>query len=168
MPILSYLEHTPQVGQGVDLDASAYVVGKVSLAGPAALQTGAVLRGDQNKITVGPRFRIGRRSSIHVELLASTQIGSDVWLGDDVVVHACTLGDGVRVEDGGLVLSTSRVGAGSVVAADALVSEGAEFPDNSYIVGTPGRRLRDTTPEERRDTRRWLTEALSPAQDTRG
>src|SRR5919202_5925310 len=130
----------------------AFVVGKVSVAGPAVLESSAALRGDQNRIVVGPRFRIGRGSTVHVEVHTDTRIGTNVWVGDDAVVHACTLGDGTRVEDGGLVLSTSSVGAGSVVAADALVPEGAEFPDNSYISGTPGRRLRATTRAERAET----------------
>jgi len=163
MPILSYLEHTPSVGPGTGLAADAYVVGKVSVAGPAVLAASAVLRGDQNRIVVGPRFRMGRGSTIHVESYAHTQIGSDVWLGDHVVVHACTLGDGVRVEDGGLVLSTASVGDGSIVSAGSLVSEGVEFPAHSYIEGTPGRRLRDTTPDEREETRRRVAEALTAA-----
>jgi carbonic anhydrase/acetyltransferase-like protein (isoleucine patch superfamily) len=154
------LQHVPELGPGVSLAQDAFVVGKVSLAGPAVLESSAALRGDQNRIVVGPRFRIGRGSTVHVEVHTDTRIGTNVWVGDDAVVHACTLGDGTRVEDGGLVLSTSSVGAGSVVAADALVPEGAEFPDNSYISGTPGRRLRDTTPEERRETLRMLAEAL--------
>ena len=160
MPTLPYLQHVPELGPGVSLAQDAFVVGKVSLAGPAVLESSAALRGDQNRIVVGPRFRIGRGSTVHVEVHTDTRIGTNVWVGDDAVVHACTLGDGTRVEDGGLVLSTSSVGAGSVVAADALVPEGAEFPDNSYISGTPGRRLRDTTPEERRETLRMLAEAL--------
>jgi carbonic anhydrase/acetyltransferase-like protein (isoleucine patch superfamily) len=169
VPILTYLEHRPEVGQGVDLAEDAYVVGKVRLAGPAVLQSSAVLRGDQNRIVVGPRFRIGRGSTIHVESYSETQIGSGVWLGDNVVVHACTLGDGVRVTDGGLVLSTAIVGSGSIVTAGSLVSEGTEFPANSYIHGTPGRRLRDTTREEREETRRLVAEAITPAgRDSRG
>ena len=160
MPTLPYLQHLPELGPGVSLAQDAFVVGKVRLAGPAVLESGATLRGDQNRIVVGPRFRLGRGSTVHVEVHTDTRIGTDVWVGDDAVVHACTLGDGTRVEDGGLVLSTSSVGAGSVVAADALVPEGAEFPDNSYISGTPGRRLRDTTPEERHETLRMLAEAL--------
>jgi carbonic anhydrase/acetyltransferase-like protein (isoleucine patch superfamily) len=159
-----YLEHTPEVGPGIALADDAYVVGKVSVAGPAVLGPSAVLRADQNRIVVGPRFRIGRHSTIHVESYAATQIGSDVWLGDHVVVHACTLGDGVRVEDGGLVLSTARVGSGSIVAAGALVPEGAEFADNSYIGGTPGRRLRDTTADERAETRQRVVAALRTAE----
>ena len=138
----------------------AYVVGKVSLAGPALLESSAVLRGDQNRITIGPRFRIGQGSTVHVELHTPTSVGADVWVGDGAVVHACEVGDGTRIEDGGLVLSTSKVGRGSVVAADALVPEGAEFPDNSFISGTPGRRLRDTTSEERDETRRMVARAL--------
>jgi carbonic anhydrase/acetyltransferase-like protein (isoleucine patch superfamily) len=160
MPVLPYLDHVPTLGAGVELAPTAVVVGKVSLAGPARIADSAVLRGDQNSITVGSRFRIGQRSTVHVEVHTATVVGDDVWLGDDVVVHACTLGPGVRVEDGGLVLSTSSVGAGSIVAADALVPEGQSFPDNSYIQGTPGRRVRDTTPDERAETLRRLAKAL--------
>jgi carbonic anhydrase/acetyltransferase-like protein (isoleucine patch superfamily) len=160
MPILPYLKHVPEVGDGVRLSNDAYLVGRVQVSGPAIVEPRAVLRGDQNRITVGPRFRIGTGSTIHVERHTDTVVGADVWIGDDAVVHATRLGDGTRVEDGGLVLSTSKVGAGSIVAADALVSEGVEFPDNSYITGTPGRRLRDTTPEERQATLRMIATAL--------
>jgi carbonic anhydrase/acetyltransferase-like protein (isoleucine patch superfamily) len=71
------------------------------------------------------------------------------------------LGDSVRVENGGLVLSHARVGAGSIVAADTLVPEGAEFPGDSYIEGTPGRRIRDTTEQEREETRQRVAAAYS-------
>ena len=160
MPILPYLEHSPRVGPGVALANDAFLVGRVQVAGPALFEASAVVRGDQNGIEVGPRFRMGRGSSIHVELPTPTLIGTDVWLGDDAVVHACTLGDGVRIEDGGLLLSNSSVGAGSIVAADSLVAEGVAFADNSYISGTPGRRLRDTTVEERAETLRLVAAAL--------
>ena len=160
MPVLAYLEHVPSVGEGVSVADDAYLIGRVQVAGPAVFAPKAVARGDQNRIVVGPRFRMGRGSTIHVETDAHTRIGANVWLGDDVVVHACTLGEDTRVEDGGLVLSNSSVGRGSIVAADALVSEGAEFAENSYISGTPGRRIRETTPDEREQTRRMVAEAL--------
>jgi carbonic anhydrase/acetyltransferase-like protein (isoleucine patch superfamily) len=160
MPILPYLKHVPEVGSDVALADDAFVVGKVRLPGPARLESSAVVRADQNDVAIGANFRMGRGSSIHVERHTSTRVGANVWLGDDVVVHATTLGDGTRVEDGGLVLSTSKVGAGSIVAADALVSEGVEFPDNSYISGTPGRRERETTAEERQETLRMIAAAL--------
>ncbi len=154
MPTLAYLRHVPELGPDVVLADDAFVAGEVSITGPAVLQSSAVLRGDQNRIVVGPRFHLGRGSTVHVEVHTDTRIGADVWVGDGAVVHACTLGDGTRVEDGGLVLSTSSVGPGSVVAASALVPEGVEFPAHSYISGTPGRRVRETTPEERAETLR--------------
>jgi carbonic anhydrase/acetyltransferase-like protein (isoleucine patch superfamily) len=165
MPVLAYLEHRPRLGAGVELGEGAYAIGKVAMAGPARLEAGAVVRGDQNEIEVGPRFRMGARSTVHVEVWSATRIGANVWVGEGAVVHACTLGDGVRVEDGGLVLSGSSVGGGSVVARGSLVSEGASFPENSYIAGTPGRRQRDTTEEERAETLRLLDEALGQRSD---
>ena len=162
MAVLPYLEHTPTLGGNVRLANDAVLVGKVSVAGPAAIESRAVLRGDQSWIGVGPRFHMGQRATIHTEYGVPTQIGSDVWLGDDAVVHACTLGDGVRVEYAGLVLTGSSVGAGSIVAADTLVPEGTTFEPNSYISGTPGRRLRDTTPEERAETMARLHAVLGP------
>ena len=160
MPILPYLDTRPSIGEGVVIAENAYVVGTVDLRGPAVLESSAVLRGDQNRIVIGPRFRMGVGASIHVERHTPTLVASDVWLGDGSVVHATTLGEGTRVEDGGMVLSTSRVGAGSIVGAGALVPEGVEFPENSYIGGAPGRRIRDTTPEERAETLRMLSTAL--------
>ena len=139
---------------------TAVVVGRVSIAGPAVIEQDAVVRGDQNRVDVGPRLRMGRKSTIHVEVHTPTSVGADVWVGDEAVVHATTLGDGVRVEDGGLVLSTSSVGGGSIVAADSIVPEGVSFPENSYIEGTPGRRIRETTPEERAETLARIRSAL--------
>ena len=127
-------------------------MGKVRLAGPAVIEASAVLRGDQSDIEIGSGFRMGPRATVHTENGGPTRVGNGVWLGADAVAHACTLGDGVRVEDGGLVLSGSSVGPGSIVAAGSLVPEGASFEANSYISGTPGRRLRDTTAEERAET----------------
>jgi carbonic anhydrase/acetyltransferase-like protein (isoleucine patch superfamily) len=161
VPILSYLQYTPEIGEDVSLAADAYVIGKVRIAGPAVLANSAVLRGDQNWIEVAPGFVIGSRSTIHLELDIGTHIGGDVWLGDDVVVHGCTLGEGVRVEDGGLVLSHANLGAGSIVAANAMVAEGATFEPNSYIEGTPGRRTRETTETEREETRQRVKDAYS-------
>lgn len=160
MPILPYFDHAPALGAGVTLADDAFAIGKLRVAGPAHLAAGAVLRGDQAEIAIGPRFAIGHRSTVHVDPANATRVGADVWVGADAVVHGCTLGDGVRVEDGARVLSRASIGAGSVVAAGSLVPEGSAFPDHSFIQGTPGRRLRDTTAEERTQTRRQVRAAL--------
>jgi carbonic anhydrase/acetyltransferase-like protein (isoleucine patch superfamily) len=140
----------------VRIAEGAVVVGRVSVSGPAVIESGAVLRGDQSFIEVSGPFRIGPGSTIHTEVDVPTRIASGCWVGDGAVVHASVLGAGVRVEDGALVLSYSTVGAGSIVAAGSLVPENSAFEDNSYISGVPGRRVRDTTPEEREQTAKLL------------
>jgi carbonic anhydrase/acetyltransferase-like protein (isoleucine patch superfamily) len=152
VPVLPYLSHTPQLAADVRVDDGAVVVGRVSVAGPAVIESGAVLRGDQSFIEVNGPFRIGQGSTIHTEVDVPTRIATGCWLGNGAVVHASVLGTGVRVEDGGLVLSYSTIGAGSIVAAGSLVPENSEFEANSYISGVPARRQRDTTPEEREET----------------
>lgn len=165
MPVVPYLEHVPRLGDGVRLDPDAWVIGKVRLDAPATLGASAVIRGDRASIDIGSWFHLGARSTVHVDPGNETRVGTEVWVGDDAVIHGCVLGSGVRVEDGGLVLSRSVVGAGSILAADSLVPEGAVFPENSYIQGSPGRRQRDTTPAERADTRaRVRTELTSRAE----
>lgn len=154
MPLLPYLEHAPSAGEDVQMAEDAYVLGKVSIAGPARLGPSAVVRGDQSAVTLGSHVRLGERATIHVEATSPTVVGDEVWIGADVVVHGCTLGDRVRVEDGAAVLSRSSIGSGSWVAAGSLVPEGAHFPERSYLEGVPARRLRDTTPEEVAETTR--------------
>jgi gamma-carbonic anhydrase len=160
VPVLPYLDRQPELGADVQLGDNAVVVGAVQLAGPARLGTSSVVRGDQSPVAIGPRFYLGQGSTVHVESTAGTRIGAGVWVGERAVVHAATVGDQVRVEDGALVLSGSTVGAGSIIASGSLVPEDSTFPDHSYVQGTPGRRLRDTTPEERAETDTRLASML--------
>ena len=160
MPLLPFEEHDPSLGEQVELAADAYVIGKVHVVGPARLDRSAVLRGDQSPIRIGSRVVFGPRSTAHVELDHPCVLEDDVWIGEDVVVHATTVHAGTLVEDGARLLSRSVVGVGSIVAAGSLVPERAEFPENSYLQGTPARRTRDTTPEERAETLRRVRAAL--------
>jgi carbonic anhydrase/acetyltransferase-like protein (isoleucine patch superfamily) len=164
MPVLPYLAHTPQLSDDVRVADGAVVVGRVSIRGPAVIATGAVLRGDQSFIEIEGPFRMGQGSTVHTEVDVPTRIASGAWMGDGAVVHASVLGSGVRVEDGALVLSYSTVGPGSIVAAGSLVPENATFEPNSYISGVPGRRLRDTTHEERAETSARLRLPLEGGQ----
>jgi carbonic anhydrase/acetyltransferase-like protein (isoleucine patch superfamily) len=160
MPVLPYLDHTPTLAADVRVAADAVVVGKVTIDGPAVIGAGAVLRGDQSWIGIDGPFHLGQGATVHTEVDVPTRIAGGAWVGDRAVVHASTLGENVRVEDGGLVLSGASVGSGSIVAARSLVPENATFEPNSYISGVPGRRLRDTTPEERGETSALLRAAL--------
>lgn len=154
MPLLPYLGTLPTVGDDLALDAEAFVIGKVTLGSGVRIGARTVLRGDQDRIVVGDRVRFGQAISVHMDPTFPTQIGSEVVVEDDAIVHGCILGDAVLVERDATVLTGSSVGAGSIVQAGALVPEGKSFPARSVIAGTPGTVIRETTDEEVAATRR--------------
>jgi carbonic anhydrase/acetyltransferase-like protein (isoleucine patch superfamily) len=113
-----------------------------------------VLRGDQDSITIGDAVWFGQAVSVHMDPTFPTQVGNEVVVEDDAIVHGCVLGDAVLVERDATVLTGSSVGAGSIVQAGALVPEGKAFPARSVIAGTPGKVVRETTDAEIAEIRR--------------
>jgi carbonic anhydrase/acetyltransferase-like protein (isoleucine patch superfamily) len=154
MPLLPYLGIVPAVGDGLEIDDQAFVIGKVTLGSSVRIGARTVLRADQDTITVGDHVRFGEAISVHMDPTLPTQIGSEVVVEDDAIVHGCTLGDAVLVERDATILTGSNVGEGSIVRAGALVPEGKVFPARSVIAGTPGKVVRETTDAEVAETRR--------------
>lgn len=158
MPLLPYLGTLPTVGEGVEIDAEGFVIGKVTLGRGVRVGARTVLRGDQDRIVVGDYVRFGQAISVHMDPTFPTQIGSEIVVEDDAIVHGCILGDGTLVERDATILTGSSVGEGSIVQAGALVPEGKAFPPRSVIAGTPGQVIRETTDEEVAATRRRARE----------
>lgn len=158
MPFVPYLGTLPTVGDGVEIDAQGFVIGKVTLGSGVRIGARTVLRGDQDTITVGDRVRFGQAISVHMDPTFPTQIGSEVVVEDDAIVHGCILGEAVLVERDATILTGSSIGEGSIVQAGALVPEGKAFPARSVIAGTPGTVIRETTDEEVAETRRRARE----------
>ena len=154
MPLLPYLGIVPTVGDQLEIDEQGFVIGKVTLGSGVTIGARTVLRGDQDTITVGDHVRFGQAISVHMDPTFPTQIGSDVVVEDDAIVHGCILGDAVLVQRDATILTGSNVGAGSIVQAGALVPEGKSFPPRSVIAGTPGKVVRETTDDEVAETRR--------------
>ncbi|MDP8922854.1 MAG: gamma carbonic anhydrase family protein [Chloroflexota bacterium] len=154
MPLLPFLGTLPTVADDLDLDPAGYVIGKVTLAAGVRIGPRSVVRGDQDRIEIGPRCWFGTEATVHIDPGHPAVLGADVVVEDRAVVHGCTLGDAVLVERDATVLTGSRVGEGSIIQADALVPEGKEYPPRSVIAGTPGRVIRQTTDDEVAEIRR--------------
>ena len=154
MPLLPFLGTMPTVADDLELDAEGFVIGKVTIAAGVRVGPRTVIRGDQDRIVIGPRCRFGREATVHIDPGSPAILGADVVVEDRAVVHGCVLDDAVLVEHDATVLTGSRLGEGSIVQADALVAEGKEFPPRSVIAGTPGRVIRQTTDAEVAEIRR--------------
>jgi carbonic anhydrase/acetyltransferase-like protein (isoleucine patch superfamily) len=127
---------------------NAQVIGRVVLKTDASIWWGATLRGDNDPITIGERSNVQDGSVLHTDEGIPLDIGADVTIGHMVMLHGCTIGDGTLIGIGSIVLNGAKIGKNCLVGANTLITEGKEFPDNSMIVGSPGRVLRELSPEQ--------------------
>ncbi|MXQ12088.1 gamma carbonic anhydrase family protein [Microvirga makkahensis] len=120
----------------------AHVIGRVRLGQDVGVWFGAVVRGDNDTISVGDRTNIQEGAMLHVDVGFPMAIGADVTIGHHAIVHGCTIGDNSLIGMGATILNGARIGRNCLVGANALVTEGKEFPDNSLIVGAPAKAVR--------------------------
>jgi carbonic anhydrase/acetyltransferase-like protein (isoleucine patch superfamily) len=121
---------------------TADVIGKVRLHADASVWFGAVLRGDNEWITVGRGSNVQDGCVLHTDMDAPLTIGSDCTIGHKAILHGCEIGDNSLVGMGAIVLNHAKIGRNCLIGAGALISEGKVIPDNSLVVGQPGKILR--------------------------
>ena len=132
-----------QQGNGAAFIAEdAAVIGKVTLGEDSSVWFGCVLRGDNERITVGARSNVQEHTVMHTDMGFPLDIGEGCTIGHRAMLHGCTIGENSLIGIGSIVLNGARIGRNSLVGAGALVTEGKEFPDNSLIIGSPARAVR--------------------------
>ena len=124
------------------LAPDAHVIGKVTLGVDVGIWFGAVLRGDNEMITIGAGTNIQEGTMVHTDIGSPATIGTGCTIGHHAIIHGCTIGDNSLIGMGATILNGARIGNNCLVGANALVTEGKEFPDNSLIVGAPARLIR--------------------------
>ena len=134
-----FLQRRPQLGTGVFIAPSADVLGDVTLGDDSSVWYQAVLRGDINRILVGPRSNIQDGAVVHLADDFPAVIGELVTIGHKAIVHACTIHDEVLVGMGAIILDGAEIGARSIIGAGTLVTGGTKIPPGSLVVGSPGR-----------------------------
>ena len=120
----------------------ATLIGAVKLEDEASVWWGAVLRGDNELLTVGARSNVQDCSVLHTDIGFPLTIGAGCTIGHSVILHGCTIGDNSLVGMGATILNGARIGRNCLIGANALVPEGKEIPDNSLVVGMPGKAIR--------------------------
>ena len=148
MPVYSLDGDTPEIAQDCWIAPDAVLIGKVRLLKGASIWFGAVLRGDNEWITIGPDSNVQDHSIIHADPGQPVLVGRGVTVGHRVIVHSAEVGDHSLIGMGAVLLNRARIGARSLVGAGALVTEGKAFEDGKMILGAPAKVLRDLTPEE--------------------
>jgi carbonic anhydrase/acetyltransferase-like protein (isoleucine patch superfamily) len=138
----------PQVDDGAWIAPTATLVGAVHVADGASVWYGAVLRGDNEPIIIGPDSNVQDNVVFHTDEGIPVSLGRGVSVGHNAVVHGSTVGDHVLVGMGAILMNRSVIGDECLIAAGALVPEGATIPSRSLVVGVPAKVLRELTDDE--------------------
>lgn len=146
--IYSLDQLVPQLADDVYIAPNAVVIGDVVLAAEVSIWFGAVVRGDVERIVIGRGSNIQDNSVLHSDPGAPLTVGEMVTVGHMVTLHGCSIGDGTLIGMGASVLNNARIGRNCLVGAQALITEGKEYPDGMLIVGSPARAIRPLTAQE--------------------
>ncbi|MFT3811520.1 MAG: gamma carbonic anhydrase family protein [Micropepsaceae bacterium] len=121
---------------------TATVIGNVKLMPGASVWFGATIRGDNELITIGEGSNVQDNSVLHTDPGAPLTIEKNVTIGHLVMLHGCTIGEGSLVGIGSVILNRARIGKNCLIGANTFIGEGKEIPDNSMVLGAPGKVIR--------------------------
>ena len=127
---------------------SADVIGNVRLKNQSSVWFQAVIRGDNDSITIGERSNVQDGAVLHVDPGFPLVIGDGVTIGHKVMLHGCSIGDNSLIGINSVILNGARIGRNCVVGAQSLITENKEFPDNSLILGSPAKVARTLSEDE--------------------
>src|SRR5687768_16842230 len=134
----------PKLPDGFSFVAeSAEVIGNVELEEHASIWFKAVLRGDNELIRIGRGSNVQDHCVLHTDPEFPLTVGEGCTIGHRVILHGCTVGDHSLIGMGATILNGARIGRHCLIGANALITEGKEIPDNSLVVGAPGRVVRE-------------------------
>ncbi|MES1927638.1 transferase [Salinisphaera dokdonensis CL-ES53] len=134
--------NTPEAGQFFVAD-NATVIGRVTLERDASIWFNAVLRGDQEEIRIGEGSNVQEGCVMHTDPGYPLTVGAGCTIGHQAMLHGCTIGDNSLIGIKATVLNGAKIGRNCLIGAGALVPEGKEIPDNSMVIGVPGRVKRE-------------------------
>lgn len=127
---------------------NAAVLGRVVLKENASVWFNATLRGDNDPITIGENSNIQDGSVLHTDIGCPLTIGRDVTVGHMVMLHGCTIADETLIGIGSTVLNNAKIGKNCIIGAHSLIPEGKEIPDNSLVMGAPGKVVREISAQQ--------------------
>ena len=147
---------------------SALVIGDVKIAEESSIWFGSVVRGDQEKITIGKQTNIQDHCTLHCSAGHPLVIKDRVTVGHGAIVHGCTIEDEVLVGMGAIILDGAHIGSHSIIGAGALIPEGAQIPEGSVVLGCPGKIHHQTTAEQLKRIKVNAMEYVELAKQYRG
>jgi len=149
--IRSFNGKTPRIAGSAFISKTAYIIGDVEIGENCVVMPGAVIRADLGKITIGDNTIVEDNCVIHSGSLDGFEdivIGENVVIGHGAVNHARKIGDNVLIGINATILHDAEIGDFCIIAAGALVGQGAKVPDRSFVAGVPGKVKKEVSQEQ--------------------
>ncbi|OWU83604.1 anhydrase [Oceanicola sp. 22II-s10i] len=149
MTIYAFEEWVPETPEDGDfwVAPDANVIGRVVLRSGASVWFGATLRGDNEVIEIGTGSNVQENTVMHTDPGCPLVVGANCTIGHKAMLHGCTIGDGTLIGMGATVLNRAVIGKNCLIGAGALITEDKVIPDNSMVLGSPGKVVKELGPE---------------------
>lgn len=134
----------PSIPKDCYVAENATIVGEVTLGSSCSIWFNAVVRGDVNSITIGNKVNIQDGAVIHCTYLKHpTQIGNNVSIGHNAIVHGCTIHDNVLVGMGAIIMDGCTVESNSIIAAGSVVTQNTHVESGVIYAGIPAKKVKE-------------------------
>lgn len=143
---------TPEIGENTYLADNATIIGDVVIGKDCSIWFNAVLRGDVNSIRIGDRVNIQDGTVLHTLYQKSVvEIGDDVSVGHNVVIHGAKIENGALIGMGAIVLDHAVIGEGAIVAAGSVILSGTQVEPGSIYAGVPAKFVKKVDPDQAKE-----------------
>lgn len=143
MTLYALGDHAPDLHEDTWVAPDANLIGKVVLEAGASVWFGTTIRADHEEIRVGQGSNVQENCVFHIDAGYPLTIGAGCTIGHKVMLHGCILGDNTLIGMGATVLNGARIGSNCLIGAGALITENKVIPDNSLVMGVPGKVVRE-------------------------
>lgn len=138
----------PEFGKDCFFAENSVVVGEVIMGDQCSVWYNAVIRGDVHYIKMGNKVNVQDGAVIHATFEKSpTNIGNNVSIGHNALVHGCTVHDNVLIGMGAIVMDDCIIESNSIIAAGAVLTKGTHVPSGTIFAGVPAKKVKDISEE---------------------
>ena len=147
--IVPFLDRLPIISENVFTAPDSWIIGDVSLEQGASVFFGAVLRGDLMPIRIGANSNIQDHVVVHTSNeRVPVEVAESVSVGHRAILHGCRIESNSMIGMGACILDEAHIGENCLIGAQSLVTSNTVIPDNSLVIGSPGRVIRKLSKEE--------------------
>ena len=138
----------PQFGNDCFIAENAVIIGDVVMGDQCSIWYNAVIRGDVHYIKMGNKVNVQDGAVIHCTYQKSpTNIGNNVSIAHNAIVHGCTIHDNVLVGMGSIIMDDCVIESNSIIAAGAVITKGTRVKSGSVFAGIPAKKVKDISAE---------------------